>query len=208
VLRIRVDLVRPNRALAVVALHRRVDLEGTFARQRRLLGLVLLLVERADRGMRIVVADRLAELAVDREAATDAMRRAIRPDEHPVGTPHLDADDVGLPAQLLLDLPRQVRRDMHSVAAHELRPQHAVDVLRQPGPLVVEHLPAQRSRQDGAEHQPPETRMTALASRKTRSSVSERFTAQPRDTPVATREDISSSAALSAERRIPLRGPT
>jgi hypothetical protein len=120
-----------------------------------LLCLILFLVERADRGMRLVVANRLAELAVDREASADALRRAIRPDERPVGTPHLHADDVGLPAHLLLDLPRQVRRDMHAVAAHELRPQDAVDVLRETCPLVVQCLPAQRCRQDRAEHESP-----------------------------------------------------
>ena len=68
----RVDLVDADRVRAVVALDRRVHLERAAARKCVGLGGVLLLVERADRRVRAVVADCLAQLAFEREAPTDA----------------------------------------------------------------------------------------------------------------------------------------
>ena len=40
---------------------------------------------------------------------------------------------------------------MDAIAAHELWPEHAVDVLRQAGATVLERLPTQRRRQDGTQ---------------------------------------------------------
>jgi hypothetical protein len=51
-------------------------------------------------------------------------------------------------------------------------------------------LRAEGGGQHRAERDGPEIRITALASRKTRSNVTERWTAQPRRTPVAAGEDM------------------
>jgi hypothetical protein len=45
--------------------------------------------------------DRLGEVAVELEAAADALPRAIRPGEHAVGPPDLDRHERAVPAQLL-----------------------------------------------------------------------------------------------------------
>src|SRR6266540_140822 len=143
VLRLRVDLVGADRVLAVVALQRRVDLEDPPVVDRALLGLVLLLVELADRGVRLVLADRFAELTLERELLPDPFLREVRPDEDAVRAPDLDADDVRLTLQLLVDLAGEMWRDVDAVALDDLRPEHAVDVLGHPRAGVVERLPAQ-----------------------------------------------------------------
>ena len=51
----------------------------------------------------------LREAASSLRSAADSLRGAIRPDEQAVRSPHLDADDVVLSPQLLLDLQWQVR---------------------------------------------------------------------------------------------------
>jgi hypothetical protein len=193
--------------LAVVALDRRVDLKGALVAERVPFGQVLLLVETLDRRLRAVVADRLGELALEREAVADATGRPVRPDEEAVRAPHLHADNVGLATQLLLDLAREVRRDVNPVAAHQLRAQHAVDVFGHARAPLVERLAAQCLRQHGAEQQP---------ARDQDDGARQQEDAQQRDRPVdrpaawdpsSRPRRHSSSSALSARLRLRLRGP-
>ena len=118
-----------------------------------LLDRVLFATELADRGLCASLFDRLAEVAEQRrrEAPADSFGGAVRPDECPVRPPHLDRQEVRLPAELCLQLEREMRRDVELVASNELGTKHAVDVLRQARAGVVERLALQRCREQPAE---------------------------------------------------------
>ena len=118
---------------------------------------VLRASELADRGMRLSLVDRLAEVPEQRrrKAPADSLGGSVRPNECAVGAPHLDRKEVGLSPELGLQLERQVRRDMELVTANELRPEHSVDVLRQTRAGVVEGLTFEGRREEPAEHRGP-----------------------------------------------------
>jgi hypothetical protein len=143
----------------VGALDRRVDLEQVmetvFAGELVALECVLALFVASgphELGDRSVLADRVAELVIEREKATaDPLPIDVRPDEDAVLAPDLDAEDVRLPANAGLQAALIARRDDHAVAAHQHGPDEAVDVARKRGLLGTESLSGQRAREEPAQ---------------------------------------------------------
>src|SRR5207244_12336669 len=77
--RVRVDLVRADCAAAVGALERRVYLDQLVEAELRLGFVLALRAGRYDACYGVILADGLAELAVEREALPDAGRLQARP---------------------------------------------------------------------------------------------------------------------------------
>ena len=147
--RLRVDLVGAERALAVGAHDRRIDLEDVvdaeLVARPRPPAPPSLLIEACARRFSIV--------SPRSPSSADEKRRPIRSGARfvqtsvPSGRHTLTDEEVGLAPQLRLELEREMRRDVELVAANELRPKHAVDVLRQARAGVVERLALQRCRE-------------------------------------------------------------
>ena len=128
-----------------------------------------------------------AEVAVHVEAPADAGLGAVRPREHAVGPPDLDRHEGAVVPELVGQPGGGVAGDLHLAAADELSAQHAVDVLGDARAAVGDRLVGDRPGQGGAEQDPPAAMMHALASRKTRSSVTDRSVAARRFEPVPVR---------------------
>ena len=152
-----VDLVRTQRAHAVRAHDRGVDLEHV-AKPERTFRDVLVVPELVDGCVSALECDRLPEVAGEggRKAPADPFRSSVRPDQRPVRTPDLDGDEIGLPPKLRLELPGEVRGDVQLVVAHKLGTQHAVHVLGQAHSRIVERLPLDGGRQQPAEDDRPD----------------------------------------------------
>jgi len=168
------------------------------------LDVVLARRELVERAGRPVLRDRLAEVAVEREAAADPTAAAVRPGEHAVGAPDLHGDEIVLPPELLEQARRDARRHDDAPAANELRAEHAVDVLRQARSRVGERLATQRGGEDRAEGDAAREQDRGARDQEDRRSVTERSTARrPRGVAAAAAKEVVLACAYRQRGREP-----